>query len=127
METATDPKLEDQIRGILGGQGSARELMHSEAFNRVLDGTLPAAIEQFTAMSEEERRRLADQGDAEALRFRSEPPADTPGPTSPMPAPSGDVVVPGTRKPNRDRVVTPDEDDADDEYFRERHQRGWLQ
>ncbi|WP_329405771.1 hypothetical protein OG563_28815 [Nocardia vinacea] len=49
------------------------------------------------------------------------PPAD-------RPAPAGNAVIPGTRKPNRDRIVTPtDDDDEDDEYFRDRQQRGWLQ
>ncbi|WP_433755530.1 hypothetical protein [Nocardia sp. CA-135398] len=43
-------------------------------------------------------------------------------------APAGNAVIPGTRKPNRDRVVTPtDDEDEDDEYFRDRQQRGWLQ
>ncbi|MEV4154543.1 hypothetical protein AB0J48_16105 [Nocardia salmonicida] len=129
MDTATDPQLKDQLRGVLQG-GSARDLMHSEAFNRVLDRTLPTAIQQFAEMSDVERQRLADQGEAELVRLRSEPLADQPSPPSAAPTkpgPNADIVVPGTRKPNRERIVTPDEDDDDDEYFRGRQQRGWLQ
>ncbi|WP_267465957.1 hypothetical protein [Nocardia cyriacigeorgica] len=33
---------------------------------------------------------------------------------------------PGTRKPNREQVGTPDEPDEDDVYLQERQQRGWL-
>jgi hypothetical protein len=137
LKTSTDPQLQDQLRGILEGKGSARELMHSEAFNRVLDRTLPAAMQQFADMPEEERQRLAEQGEAELVRLRSEPLADpeppiaapTPVVEQPTP-PTADqtpAVVPGTRKPNRERVVAPDDEDEDDEYFRDRRQRGWLE
>ncbi|MFE1592800.1 hypothetical protein [Nocardia sp. NPDC058705] len=130
MDTATDSQLKNQLRGVLQGTSSARDLMHSEGFNRVLDRTLPAAMQQFAEMSEEERQRLADQGEAELVRLRSEPLADQPPPPPAAPAepaPDANIVVPGTRKPNRERIVTPDEDDEDDEYFRGRQQRGWLQ
>ncbi|WP_433713009.1 hypothetical protein ACQP2U_01445 [Nocardia sp. CA-084685] len=40
--------------------------------------------------------------------------------------PTAGVVHPGTRKPNRDRIVAPDEPDEDDRYFRDRQQNGWL-
>ncbi|WP_435592537.1 hypothetical protein [Nocardia sp. bgisy118] len=33
----------------------------------------------------------------------------------------------GTRKPNRDRIVTAGDLDDDDLYFQDRNQRGWLQ
>ncbi|WP_063042997.1 hypothetical protein [Nocardia pseudovaccinii] len=122
MDTTTDPQLKMQLRGVLEGKGSARELMHSEAFNRVLDRTLPAAMQQFADMPEEERQRLAAQGEAELVRLRSEPIEDQRPPDRPMPA--GNTVIPGTRKPNRDRVVAPADDD---EYSRDRQQRGWLQ
>ncbi|WP_194814752.1 hypothetical protein [Nocardia sp. XZ_19_385] len=129
MDTATDPQLKNQLRGILEGKGSARDLMHSEAFNRVLDRTLPAAMQQFADMPEEERQRLADQGEAELQRLRSEPLAEQQQSVAPPLAepPSAPPVVPGTRKPNRERVVTPDDEDEDDEYFRDRGQRGWLE
>ncbi|MFE6919506.1 hypothetical protein ACFVAV_00520 [Nocardia sp. NPDC057663] len=133
MDTATEPQLKNQLRGILEGKGSARDLMHSEAFNRVLDRTMPAAMTQFADMTDEERQRLAEQGEADLVRlrsqpvadeFRSEPVADQPPPSAP--APATNTVVPGTRRPNRERIVTPDDEDEDDRYFRERNQRGWL-
>ncbi|MGW6729499.1 hypothetical protein ACWF9G_26660 [Nocardia sp. NPDC055029] len=133
MDTATEPQLKNQLRGILEGRGSARDLMHSEAFNRVLDRTMPAAMAQFAEMSDEERQRLAEQGEADLQRLRSQPVADEFGskpvadqPPPSTPAPAANVVVPGTRKPNRERLVTPDDEDEDDRYFRERNQRGWL-
>jgi hypothetical protein len=36
-------------------------------------------------------------------------------------------VIPGTRKPDRERIVTPDEPDDDDLYYRNRRQSGWLE
>lgn len=134
MDTATDPRVKEQLRGVLEGRGSARELMHSEAFNRVLDRTVPAAMQRFAGMLEEERQQLAASGEAELVRLRSEPledqqPSDRPSPRPERPGPAtGDTLVPGTRKPNRDRVVAPtDDEDEDEEYFRDRRQRGWLQ
>lgn len=129
MDSATEPQLKNQLRGILEGKGSARDLMHSEAFNRVLDRTMPAAIAQFAAMTDDERQRLAEQGEADLQRLRSQPATEEPRPqpvTAPPPAPAANTVVPGTRRPNRERVVTPDDEDDDDRYFRERNQRGWL-
>lgn len=133
MDNATEPRLKNELRGILEGKGSARELLHSEAFNRVVDQTMPAAMNQFAAMTDEERQRLAEQGEADLVRLRSQPVVDEfrPGPVADQPpqsapAPATNIVVPGTRRPNRERVVTPDDEDEDDRYFRERNQRGWL-
>ncbi|MEV0852732.1 hypothetical protein [Nocardia fluminea] len=130
MDTATDPQLKNQLRGILAGTGSARDLLHSEGFNQVLDRTMPDAMRHFAEMSDEERQRLAEQGEADLARLRVQPLADEqhppPAPPTFTPSAPADNVVPGTRKPNRERIVTPDEDDEDDAYFRERQQRGWL-
>lgn len=126
METTSDPQLKRQVRNVLEGKGSARELMHTEAFNRVLDRTLPSAMRQFAEMPEGERRRLAEQGEAELRRLRAETvPVPPQAPAAAVPAPG--FVVPGTRRPDRERIVAPDDDDADDEYFRDRRRRGWLQ
>lgn len=133
MDNATEPRLKNELRGILEGKGSARELLHSEAFNLVVDQTMPATMNQFADMTDEQRQRLAEQGEADLARlrsqplldeFRTEPVADQPPP--PAPAPATNIVVPGTRRPNRERIVTPDDEDEDDRYFRERNQRGWL-
>ncbi|MEV5838655.1 hypothetical protein [Nocardia sp. NPDC052112] len=143
MNGTSDPRLKDQLRGVIEGKGSARELLRSNAFNQVLDRTLPAAMRRFAEMPEHERQRLAAEGEAELTRLRKQPPQEqapaatalptdrtpTPPPEAPRqtpPAPTAGVVLPGTRKPDRDRVVTPDEPDDDDLYYRERQQRGWL-
>ncbi|MEV6661651.1 hypothetical protein [Nocardia fluminea] len=140
MNASADPALENQIRAILEGRGSARDLMHSEAFNTVLDQTMPSAIQQFADMPEEERQRLAAQGEQQLERLRNQPPESfTPFRTgettqNPVPAPeatqsaspSSSAVHPGTRKPNRERIVAPDEPDEDDLYFEDRRNRGWL-
>ncbi|MFD6155738.1 hypothetical protein ACFWF7_05830 [Nocardia sp. NPDC060256] len=133
LDGSPDPQLKNQIRGILEGKGSARDLMGSDAFNRVLDRTLPAAMQKFAEMPADERNSLAAQGEAELERLRNQPPdaqpsTDSTPPTdrTPPSAPA-DTVLPGTRKPNRDRIVSPDEPDEDDEYFQDRRQRGWLE
>ncbi|MGW5436424.1 hypothetical protein [Nocardia asteroides] len=124
MDTATEPQLKNQLRGILAGTGSARDLMHSEAFNRVLDRTMPAAMAQFADLTDEDPQRLAQQGEADLRRLRSQPVADQPPPSTP--APAANAVIPGTRRPNRERIVTAVDEDDDDRYHRERNQRGWL-
>lgn len=142
MDGTADPQLKNQLRGILEGKGSARDLMGSDAFNRILDRTLPSAMRQFAEMPEDERNRLVAQGEAELDRLRNQPTevrhpvgatpsTDQPQAQSPTvpptpSSPTAGTVLPGTRKPDRERVVAPDEPDEDDLYFRERQQRGWL-
>ncbi|MEV0356417.1 hypothetical protein AB0H71_10175 [Nocardia sp. NPDC050697] len=128
MENTPDARLKNQLREVLDGKASARALLRNAAFEQVLDRTLPAAMQRFAEMPAAERQRLAEQGAAEAARLRSEPRAPQPPALPERAASSGTgFVVPGTRKPDRERVVTPDEDDEDDAYFRARQQRGWLE
>ncbi|WP_039821541.1 hypothetical protein [Nocardia testacea] len=137
MDGTTDPRLKSEIRAILDGRASARELMHSDAFNVVLDQTIPAAMQEFAEMPEEERQRLAEQGQEELDRLRdqpsawSEPPPAEPVASSPPVAPQAPAPPvrpqPGGPKSHRDQVVTPDEPDEDDLYFRDRWKNGWMQ
>ena len=125
-----DRALQQQIRDILSGNGSVRDLAQGEAFNRVLDGVIPDAMAKYHAMSEEERGRQVDEGRSELERCRraleqTAPAEELPAQTRQHDAPN-QYVISGTRKPNRDRVVAPDEPDDDDLYFQERSQRGWL-
>lgn len=142
-----DESLKRQIGEILAGRGSVRDLAGAEAFNRVLDGVLPAEMRKIAELPEEERDRLAEQGRAELERFRESPNPTLPRSTAPAndtaltaerssepvhtPAPATTTpqrgVIPGTRKPDRERIVTPDEPDDDDLYYQDRQQRGWLQ
>ncbi|WP_336085287.1 hypothetical protein [Nocardia sp. SSK8] len=136
-----DPALRRQISDILAGRSSARDLANGDAFNRLLDAAVPDALAKYHAMSDEERAREVEQGRAELERTRRElereaaaeasaaksgGPSGDPYPQSQQHAPSNQHVISGTRKPNRDRVVTPDDLDEDDLYFQERNQRGWL-
>jgi hypothetical protein len=138
MDGTTDPRLKNQIRAILDGRASARELMHSDAFNVVLDQTIPAAMQEFAEMPEEERQRLAEQGQAQLDRLREQPsawsvppppaePAPPPPVTPQSPSPPVGTAQPGGRRSYRDQVVTPDEPDEDDLYFRDRWKNGWMQ
>ncbi|MCX0270160.1 hypothetical protein NLM24_05460 [Nocardia zapadnayensis] len=139
MAGTTDPRLKDQIRAILDGRASARELLHSDAFNVVLDQTMPAAMQQFAEMPEEERQRLAAQGQRQLDQLRDQPstwsaPAQSAEPPVPRsqvapqpPASPAGSAQPGRRGSYRDEVVTPDEPDEDDLYFRDRWKNGWLQ
>lgn len=141
-----DPALREQIGAVLDGKLAVRDFVRAEAFNQTLDRVMPAALADYEAMPEEQRQRLAEQGEAELERYRQAPAQPTPPTTSPDPAPDGqrpseqpqqpsatpektstDRLIPGTRKPNRDLIVTPDEPDDDDLYFRDRRQRGWLE
>ncbi|MBF6213036.1 hypothetical protein IU433_26975 [Nocardia puris] len=124
-----DEDLKRQIREILAGNGSVRDLARTDPFNRILDGVLPTAMQELAELSEDERERLAEEGRAELERYRdttAPPPAPEADQPPAEPAPQ-DPVLPGTRKPNRDQIVTPDVPDSDDDYFSERRQRGWLQ
>src|SRR5690606_10637457 len=126
--------VQKQIRDILHGRGSLRDLADSDSFARFSDTLLPKIAEENAARTPEETRRLAAAGEAILDRYRNEQPATgsstedeqrPPGgrepadpvsrPIEPTPTPgSGSHVIPGTRKPNRDRIVTPDEPDEDD-------------
>ncbi|MGW0005964.1 hypothetical protein [Nocardia grenadensis] len=136
MAGTTDPRLKDQIRAILDGRASARELMRSDAFNAVLDQTMPAAMQQFAEMPEGERQRLAEQGQRQLDQLREQPPTWSVPAQSAEPSPPQQSQVPpqppvssaasGRRGSYRDQVVTPDEPDEDDLYFRDRWKNGWL-
>ncbi|WP_433624393.1 hypothetical protein [Nocardia sp. CA-120079] len=146
------PDLKTQMQEILQGKGTIRDLVHSESFARLGDAVIPKALADFAATSPEEIQRKAELGNAILESYRNQdpetaPPAE-PSPSSPAQSPtstsqeapstsapnvasSGDRpaghVIPGTRKPNRDRIVTPDDLDDDDLYFQDRNQRGWLE
>ncbi|MFE9325695.1 hypothetical protein ACIHDR_30655 [Nocardia sp. NPDC052278] len=147
------PDLKAQMQEILQGKGTIRDLVHSESFARLGDAVIPKALEDFAATSPEEIQRKAELGNAILESYRNQdpetsPPAE-PSPSSspeqsPTSAPQGTPstsasevgssgnhpashVIPGTRKPNRDRIVTPDDLDDDDLYFQDRNQRGWLE
>ncbi|MFI6998754.1 hypothetical protein [Nocardia sp. NPDC050175] len=132
----SDPAVKEQIRGVLAGKLGVRDFARTEAFSRTLDRVMPTALQRFAAMSDEDRARLAEQGRAELERYREQAAAAAPAPPSTSiddqpkfqqePSPGSGHVVAGTRKPDRDRVVAPDDPDEDDLYFRERRQRGWM-
>ncbi|MFI7669938.1 hypothetical protein [Nocardia sp. NPDC049526] len=148
-----DTDLKAQMQEILQGKGTLRDLAHSEAFARLGDAVIPQALAEFAATSPEEIQRKAELGNAILESYRNQdpetpPPAEafrsssaeqsptgtpqgTPFPSAPAVAGSGDRpashVIPGTRKPNRDRIVTPEDPDDDDMYFQDRNQRGWLE
>ncbi|MDO3647611.1 hypothetical protein [Nocardia mangyaensis] len=135
---STDPALRNQIGEILAGRASVRELARCESFNRILDGVVPVAMTKYAELSDEERARQVEQGRAELERYRSAAESMQPTNAAPEPivatesrAPTGRSegqahTISGTRKPNRERVVAPEELDEDDLYFQERRQRGWL-
>lgn len=136
----TDPALKDQINAVLSGNMGVRDFARAEAFTHTLDQMMPAALDNYLAMSEEQRQQLAEQGEAELELYRIQPvPSPTPATSDPapvsapeQPTPVADTVaprhtLPGTRKPDRDQIITPDEPDDDDLYFQQRNQRGWLE
>ncbi|GAB2656869.1 hypothetical protein [Nocardia goodfellowii] len=145
-----DSNLRDQLREISSGQGSIRDLVHNEGFVRLAETVVAPAIAELKSLTPEEMQRLVDQGNAVLERYRNQT-ADGPQQSeqdannipqsgslrrdeSPNPVGFGppdlardSQTLPGTRKPNRDRIVGPDDDpDEDDVYFQERNRKGWL-
>ncbi|WP_040793497.1 hypothetical protein [Nocardia paucivorans] len=129
-DNTADPGLKTQIREILAGRGSVRELAQGEAFNRLLDRALPSALQAAQRLSDEQLHRLAEQGRGELDRLRNEPPAPEapaqrpPEPEAPPRQPS--APTPQPPKPSARRELPPEVVEADDEYFQERNRRGWL-
>ncbi|MGW5921646.1 hypothetical protein ACWFPY_21890 [Nocardia fluminea] len=143
-DSPVDKDLQHQLREILTGNGNMRDLERNESFMRLSDAVIPRVLASDAGKSAEEMQRLAEAGEAILERYRIEEP-ETPdtgdatshaAPTSPPPTnqtprpdatrPAGDVV-PGTRKPDRDRIVMPEEPDDDDQYYQDRRRRGWLE
>lgn len=119
-DNTPDPNLRAQIREILAGRGSVRELAQGEAFNRILDRALPSALQAAKRLSDEQLHRLAEQGRRELDQLRNEPHEPEVPPrqpfTSSSPPPRSSTL----------RQLPPEIIEADDEYFRERNHRGWL-
>lgn len=85
----------------------------SEDFARALEQVSEKPLNQVAAMSEQERTRLAARAEAE-LEHRGRQ-IDVPR------------LAPAEHPANRDEiVVSEDFDEADDAYYREHRQRGWL-
>lgn len=134
------PEVRKQLDDVIAGRMSMREFGKSDAFAGILDRVLtPQAMNKLSGLSPTELEAMADQGRAEQERLRtgqpapamssvndSAPPQDAPNAPRRPEDPTTVRLHPGTRKPNREQVVTPDEPDEDDLYFQERRQRGWL-
>lgn len=119
-DNTPDPNLKTQIREILAGRGSVRELAQGEAFNRILDRALPSALQAAKQLSDEQLHRLAEQGRRELDRLRNEPHESEAPPRQPP------TLSSPPSRPLAPRELPPEIIEADDEYFRERNQRGWL-
>ncbi|MEV0061848.1 hypothetical protein [Nocardia sp. NPDC050718] len=128
--------LRAQLADILQGRGTIRDLAQSEVFRSLGDSVIPRALAEFDATPPEVRQQMAEAGEALLERYRNQDPETTAPPTS-TPATAPPVadtasaptshIVPGTRKPDRNRVVAPsDLDDDDDQYFQDRNRGGWL-
>ncbi|MFD3592191.1 hypothetical protein ACFWU5_05645 [Nocardia sp. NPDC058640] len=136
--SSPDPAFKQQIAEVLAGRQGVREFAQGEGFNRILDAVVPTAMKKFSELSDADRARLAADEAAELERLRNVPSHDSqtaegrlseaaPESSGPSGATSAtDRVIPGTRKPNREQVVTPDDPDDDDLYFQDRRDRGWL-
>ncbi|WP_227983198.1 hypothetical protein [Nocardia spumae] len=131
----TDPHLRKQLDDVLSGRRSMRDFGTSDAFAGIMDSVPPSQLNRALTMPEDQRLALAQRGEQELERLRNEqeePPSPpvrpAPSPPSPpdRPKDTGSQVIPGTRKPNREQLYTPDEPDEDDLYFQQRRDRGWL-
>ncbi|MFD3705104.1 hypothetical protein ACFWUP_18360 [Nocardia sp. NPDC058658] len=136
---SVDKDLKAQLKDILQGTGTIRDLAYSEAFKSLGDKIIPKALADFENTPPAERQRLAELGEVVLDRYRNgdhatpasaespQPEPDIAPPVAEIEQPHARHVVPGTRKPNRDLTVAPsDWEDEDDQYFRDRNQGGWL-
>ncbi|WP_067859157.1 hypothetical protein [Nocardia shimofusensis] len=150
-----DKDLRNQLGEILAGKASFRDLARSESFTRLSEAAMPKIAADLAEQTPEQIQSLARAGEELLRRYRveapeasstiddekmdsgsprpgSEPSTRTPSSAPDDAPPSRSTttprhVVPGTRKPDRDRIVTPDEPDDDDLYYGERQRRGWLE
>ncbi|MGY0503340.1 hypothetical protein ACWZHB_33045 [Nocardia sp. FBN12] len=138
-DSPIDAELKKQLLEIRSGNGSLRDLAQSGALTKLGDAVMPTVAAELNSKTLKEMLQLAKAGEAVLERYRNQAPeevADTSPSEPPAPSPtpnsnargSGlhDRVIPGTRKPDRDRIVTPDEPDDDDLYFQDRRNGGWL-
>lgn len=101
----TDPELRKTLDDVIAGRASMRDFGTSDGFAKVLEQVAgPKLAETFT-MSEEERDRLAEQGNAILDQLRHEPVEDSQQPPTPP----------------------QDEPHPDDDFFDERRHTGWLE
>jgi hypothetical protein len=139
--SSTDPEMRKQLDDLIKGRASVREFTKSAAFAGLLDGMAKDIFVHENSTSDEEKRQLAALGEAELERARTMRPDELPGEAAAPPATPAVPAVPERvvaappppaslqgvgRRPYREEVVTPDEPDEDDLYFRERNERGWL-
>ncbi|HLS78901.1 MAG TPA: hypothetical protein VK083_19145 [Nocardia sp.] len=145
-----DEDLRKQLGDIMTGKASFRDLARSESFTRLTEAAMPKIAADLAGQTPEKIQALARAGEAILQRYREQAPdgcsqihEDEPGSAghqagqAPSAAPNDETnssgasaaryVVPGTRKPDRDQLVTPDEPDDDDIYYQERHRHGWLE
>lgn len=71
-ERTDDEEFRQVVDDVLAGRTGVRDAAESAAFGRVLDPMVTRFAEQYDALSEQERQRLAAQGeqDLEAERER---------------------------------------------------------
>jgi hypothetical protein len=149
-----DKDLQKQLREIMNGQGNLRDLDRSESFTRLSEAAIPKIAADIASRTPEQMQRLAQAGEQILDTYRNQVPdpssatdnapettapgpRSNPAPTTPAEPTPGSThrsdpaatrnVIPGTRKPDRERIVTPDEPDDDDLYYRNRRQSGWLE
>lgn len=99
----TDTDLRKTLDDVIAGRTSMRDFGTSDGFAKMLEQVAGPNLADMFTMSEEERDRLAEQGNAILEQLRHE----SPGENSPQP-PS-------------------DEPHPDDDFFDERRQTGWLE
>ncbi|WP_062999241.1 hypothetical protein [Nocardia mikamii] len=127
-----DPDLRKQLDDVLSGRRSMRDFGTSDAFAGIMDSVPASQLSRALTMPEDERHALAQVGEQELERLRSDQYETVPPlpPENEVPTPPKDTGSPGiprTRKPDREQLYTPGEPDEDDSYFQQRRNRGWLE
>lgn len=74
QSVTANPDLRKRLGDVLAGRASMREFGMSDAFAQILDQVPKPIFDKAASMSEEERNRLAEQGQAELERLRNQQP-----------------------------------------------------
>lgn len=66
-----DPKFKELVDDVLKGKQGLREASRSDAFNSALGPLVQRSLQQYNQLSDDERRELAQRGEAQLARLRS--------------------------------------------------------
>lgn len=71
-EVSDDPEFQALVGDVLAGRASLRDVAFSEVMGRVIGPLAEQGAAQYDALSDEERRQLAEQGEQQLAELREQ-------------------------------------------------------